>query len=81
MARKDKGAKTAKKPKEKDVLARLLGAAAGLPLLTIACYLLLRGTITLTQAGQLAGGALLLALLTEKAVVPLGRFLIGPPRE
>lgn len=82
MAKKGKEAKAAKAPKgarQTDVTARLCGAAAGLPLLVIACLMLVQGRADFLMAGQLALGALLLALVVEKGVVPLGRFLTRPP--
>lgn len=86
MAKKDKSAKgkagkAGKQKAPRDWVARLLGSIAALPLIVAACYLLATGRIELVQAGQLAAAALVLELLVEKAVVPLGRFLIGPPRQ
>lgn len=82
MAKKTKEAKPAKPAKgakQTDVTARLCGAAAGLPLLVVACLMLIQGRADFLVAGQLALGGLLLALVVEKGVVPLGRFLMRPP--
>lgn len=81
MAKKNKAAKGSKrgKGKEVDVTARLCGAVAGLPLLVIACWMLVQGQADFVTAGQLALGGLLLALVVEKGVVPLGRFIARPP--
>lgn len=81
MAKKSKEgkpAKAAKGTKQADVTARLCGAAAGLPLIVIACLMLVQGRADLLMAGQLALGGLVLSLVVEKGVVPLGRFLMRP---
>ncbi len=55
-------------------------AALGLALVAMLCVQLLRGSITLPTAATRAVALVVVLVLVDRVVVPIGRLLIGDPR-